>query len=69
MALQPHQVRVLDECKALDDRIQKLGAFLASEKAATQVDATELNYMGEQFKAMRAYSHFLHLRMQHWPHD
>ena len=65
MELQPHQQRVVEEKFQLDDKIQKLEAFLASDKVQ-HVDGHEITLLGSQLQAMKTYSAFLNARIQYW---
>ena len=65
MELQPHQQRVVEEKEQLDDKIQKLEAFLNSDKIEL-VDGHERTLLGSQLHAMKTYSAFLNARIQYW---
>lgn len=63
--LAPHQQRVVEEARELDEKIDKLDAFLRTEKAAA-IDGTEKTLLGSQLMAMKVYSNFLHARIRLW---
>lgn len=58
MSLQPHQQRVVDEKTELDDKLNKLRAFLEG-KARELVDAAEFRRLRLQADAMSVYSEVL----------
>lgn len=56
----PHQQRVLDEKAELDSKLEKLSAFISSEKFTSIVsDAAERERLVCQKEAMRDYSGIL----------
>lgn len=65
MSLAPHQQRVVEEKRELDERIHKLTVFLASA-ASAQVSLVEANLMHEQLKHMLQYSKTLQQRIRLW---
>ena len=59
----PHQLRVIDEKKDLDAKLEKLRAFFWSPPClALHIDERFL--LGEQLKAMESYSRILDRRIQ-----
>jgi len=63
--LAPHQQRVLDEKRELDDKLQKLTAFISSEKFSTIVqDEGERGRLVCQEEAMKDYSAILAERIE-----
>lgn len=65
--LAPHQQRVVDEKRDLDDKLQKLTAFISSEKFTTIVqDEAERGRLVCQEEAMRDYSAILGERIAHF---
>lgn len=69
--LQPHQQRVVDEKADLDDRRQKLQAFLLADPRAVAMDEAEKSRMERQYAAMSLYSDVLAERIDAWgvPND
>lgn len=65
--LQPHQMRVVEEKKDLDERAEKLRGFLAADDSVRLVDDAERLRMTEQYKVMREYSRILDERILHFP--
>lgn len=65
-ALQPHQVRVLEERAELEERVSKLSTFLARQgsPSAPKVDNTELALLWRQLQAMRNLLGILDLRIK-----
>ena len=63
MTLAPHQQRVVEEKRDLDEKIHKLTAFLASAKSA-QVSLVEVRLMHEQLTHMLQYARVLQLRIR-----
>jgi hypothetical protein len=57
--MQPHQQRVIDEKKALDENIEKLSAFLTDDSKRVLVDDAEQDRMQRQLDCMIAYSGIL----------
>ena len=63
--LAPHQQRVLDEKRELDDKLQKLTAFISSEKFSTIVqDEAERGRLVCQEETMKDYSAILAERIE-----
>lgn len=62
--LPPHQQRVVDEKRELDEKIQKLTAFVYSEKLTSVVkDDDERRRLLQQDELMRQYSRILSERI------
>lgn len=60
----PHQQRVVDEKRELDEKIQKLTAFVYSEKLTSVVkDDDERRRLLQQDELMRQYSRILSERI------
>lgn len=55
----PHQQRVLDEKRELDERLSKLDAFILDNPLYLQLPADEQDRLSRQSKAMAAYSDIL----------
>lgn len=62
--LAPHQQRVLDEKRELDERLSKLDAFILDNPLYLQLPADEQDRMTRQSKAMAAYSGVLAERIE-----
>lgn len=62
MALQPHQERVLEEKRELDEKIRKLTVFIASARIA-QVSLAESRRLYRQLQHMLDYSRVLEDRI------
>lgn len=62
MALAPHQERVVAEKRDLDEKIEKLNAFVTSA-AITQVSLAEARRLRDQLAYMRSYSAVLQERI------
>lgn len=65
--LQPHQMRVVEEKKQLDERAEKLRGFLAADDSVKLVDEAERLRMIEQCKVMLEYSRIIGERIMHFP--
>lgn len=63
--LQPHQQRVLDEKKELDERIEKLSAFVNSENIS-KASVNEQGLLQEQLVVMRELQEILQERINLW---
>lgn len=59
----PHQQRVLDEKRELDERLSKLDAFILDNPLYLQLPGDEQGRLSEQSKAMAAYSGILDERI------
>lgn len=68
MALQPHQERVLEEKRELDEKIYKLTVFMASGRV-TQVSLAEARRMHKQLQIMLDYSRVLQERINAFGED
>lgn len=55
----PHQQRVVDEKKELDDKLQKLNTFITSEKFTDLVGGSERYRLIRQADLMKRYSEVL----------
>lgn len=67
MELQPHQQRVVDEKKELDERITKLSAFIDNQNGpASKLPSIEFNLLWRQRIVMQEYSTVLAERMSLW---
>ncbi len=62
MALQPHQQRVVDEKRDLDEKLVKLDAFLLTRTFAG-LDEAEKGRLWQQAGVMRWYSEILAARI------
>ncbi|AOM40186.1 crAss001_48 related protein [Xenorhabdus hominickii] len=62
-AIQPHQQRVIDEMKELDERIEKLSDFIGS---ATYYKLNEVDQilLDTQLSTMKLYCEILHRRFR-----
>lgn len=58
----PHQLRVIEEKVALDDKLSKLGTFLHGETFAT-IDRDEQTRLNRQYSVMTTYSQILSERI------
>ena len=56
--LKPHQQRVIDEKAELDEKVEKLGAFIHSD-AFTNVETEERARLYRQFVVMKNYAKIL----------
>lgn len=65
--LLPHQQRVIEEKMTLDDKIQKLHAFIVSVETFPQLPGEEQKLLQLQLNAMRMYSTFLDARIDLFP--
>lgn len=61
----PHQQRVIDEEKELNDKVSKLNNFIASELFKA-VDSKEQDLLYQQFNAMSTYHNILKQRINLW---
>lgn len=66
MSLLPHQQRIVEEKRELDEEIHKLTVFLASA-ASAQVSMAEARLMHEQLNHMLQYGRVLQLRISMLP--
>ena len=65
MSIEPHQQRVIEEKRELDEKLSKLTAFLNSA-ASTQLSVAEVRLMSEQLGHMMGYSAALLKRLVLW---
>lgn len=65
--MEPHQQRVVDEKKELDDKISKLDSFIGTETFNLSVDRREQGRLKVQLGIMRAYSLILEERIAAFP--
>lgn len=63
MGLQPHQQRVVDEKKELDDKATKLSNFIGENPIFANIDAEEQERLKEQCEIMWQYSEILGKRI------
>jgi hypothetical protein len=61
--MQPHQERVVQEAKDLDEKIEKLTVFLKGEILKTLPTAEQAR-LAQQLVYMRGYSTMLHERIE-----
>lgn len=61
--LQPHQQRVVGELVQLNDKIEKLGAFMTGDKFNAACDGDEQIRLNEQYAAMLLYASILSRRV------
>jgi hypothetical protein len=66
-AMQPHQQRVVDEKKELDDKLDKLKAFIETSPVFKSLHADERGRLGRQFDVMAEYSSILSQRIAAFP--
>jgi hypothetical protein len=66
-AMQPHQQRVVDEKKELDDKLDKLKAFIETSPIFKSLSADERGRLGKQFDVMAEYSSILSQRIAAFP--
>lgn len=62
----PHQQRVIDEKRELDERLSKLDAFILDNPLYLQLSTDEQDRLSRQSKAMAAYSGILDERIAHF---
>jgi hypothetical protein len=65
--MQPHQQRVVDEKKDLDEKINKLKAFIETNPTFKTLPDDERRRLGRQFDAMAEYSSILSQRIAAFP--
>jgi hypothetical protein len=61
--MQPHQQRVVDEKRELDDKLTKLIAFITSSPVFESLDLTDQGLLCDQQGAMTDYSAVLEERI------
>lgn len=64
--MRPHEERVVEERRELDERIEKLGAFIDSDQF-NDVDPDECTRLVQQHRVMVQYSSILELRIKNFP--
>jgi hypothetical protein len=64
--MQPHQERVVVEKHELDEKLDKLGAFLTGKIMHTLPDDEQAR-LRRQYALMRDYSSILQERIEHFP--
>ena len=55
--------KLIDEKKDLDERLDRLNAFLENKELSSDVDETHKELLVEQSKVMTEYSHILRKRI------
>ena len=65
--MQPHQQRVVDEKKELDEKLDKLKAFIETNPTFKSLLADERGRLGRQFDVMAEYSSILSQRIAAFP--
>ena len=65
--MQPHQQRVVDEKKDLDEKLDRLKAFLETSPIFNGLPADERERLGRQFDVMAEYSSILSQRIAAFP--
>lgn len=65
--MQPHQQRVVDEKKELDDKLNKLKAFIEANPIFKALPEDERGRLGRQFDVMAEYSSILSQRIVAFP--
>lgn len=61
--MQPHQDRVVTEKKELDEKLDKLKAFIETNPIFKTLPQTEQLLLNRQYDAMAEYSHILGQRI------
>ena len=61
--MQPHQQRVVDEKKDLDEKLDKLKAFIETSPTFKSLPADERGRLGKQYDVMAEYSSILSQRI------
>lgn len=61
--MQPHQQRVIDESKELEERLDKLNYFIVKSPIYAQLEEEHKEDLQRQQKAMTDYSIALHIRI------
>jgi hypothetical protein len=61
--MQPHQQRVVDEKKELDEKLDKLKTFIGTSRVFEGLPADERFQLGRQFDVMAEYSAILSQRI------
>lgn len=65
--MQAHQQRVVDEKKELDEKLDKLKAFIESSPTFKGLHADERGRLGRQFDVMAEYLSILSQRIDAFP--
>ncbi len=65
--MQPHQQRVVDEKKELDDKLDKLKAFIETNPVFKSLHVAERRRLDRQFDVMAEYSRILSQRIAAFP--
>ena len=65
--MQPHQQRVVNEKKELDEKLDSLKAFIETSPIFKSLPADERGRLGKQFDVMAAYSRILSQRIAAFP--
>lgn len=65
--MNPHQQRVVEEKKELDEKLDKLKAFIETSSVFKALPADECGRLGKQFDAMAEYSSILSQRIAAFP--
>ena len=65
--MQPHQQRVVDEKKELDEKLDKLKAFIETNSIFTSLPTDERGRLEKQFDVMAEYSSILSQRIAAFP--
>jgi hypothetical protein len=65
--MQPHQQRVVDEKKELDEKLDKLKAFIDTNPVFKTLPEDERSRLNRQFDAMAEYSNILAQRIMAFP--
>jgi hypothetical protein len=61
--MQPHQQRVVDEKKELDEKLDKLKSFIETSQIFSGLPSDERKRLGRQFDVMAEYSSILSQRI------
>ena len=65
--MKPHQQRVLDECKELVDRLEKLTDFIANNPLFGELPKDEQERLRAQSSVMKVYAEILFRRIAAFP--
>lgn len=65
--MQPHQQRVVDEKKELDEKLDRLKAFIETSPIFNSLSLDERERMRRQFDVMAEYSSILSQRIDAFP--
>lgn len=61
--MQPHQQRVVDEAKDLEDKVTKLKSFIAGNPIFASLNSLQKGLLISQVNAMNVYLEILNLRI------